>query len=234
MKHLTVISIIYLSFCSSSAAQITLQEYPFPYNPDSNQDGMVSMTDFLEILGVFGQEYPNSFYADSTTAVLELGEMDATTCLAHAQATDHNWRMVTTKDAFYHSHLMAEASANNDSWGYNGSYSYRFYCCWSRDTQTATQLRIDRNPSLVWDESYFYVSEEDSSMAFRLSVSLPYDDNEAYVQGSRHCMLITEVQPIIEYIECLSPECISQKLNDGWLPLGASGYGGFGFLRESD
>ena len=61
----------------------------------------------------------------------------------------------------------------------------------------------------------------------------PYSEGTLSPENLRRCFLVTEVRPTIEYSECQSPECISQKLNDGWLPLGASGYGGFGFLRES-
>ena len=106
MKHLTLLLACGLALCLSASAQFTPQQYPFPYNPDSNQDGMVSMTDFLEILGLFGQEFPNSFYSDSTRAVLDLGEMGAIQCVQQAEAAGADWRILSVKDIYDFAPLM--------------------------------------------------------------------------------------------------------------------------------
>ena len=80
-----LLTILFAACALNGLAQFEPQQYPFPYNPDYDGDGMVSMTDFLEILTLFGQEYPDSFYADSTRAVLNLGEMRGDQCLLQAK-----------------------------------------------------------------------------------------------------------------------------------------------------
>lgn len=217
MKPLATLLIGLVTFTAAA------QQYPFPYNPDSNQDGMVSMTDFLEILGVFGQEYPDSFYADSTKAVLDLGRIDATTCLALAAETNNEWRMITTTDVYTSSHLIFAGSAASTEWinnpGHPGTLNY---WCWSEDTQTCTYARLKRydNSNGDYPAPYYHHLESDSTQSYQASLGRSYDDNEIYVQSSsRSCLLITEVKPTIEYIECDSSDCIEDALNNGWQPL---------------
>ena len=68
-------------------------QYPFPYNPDGNSDGYISLNDMLDLLSVYGQEYPQSFYSDTTVAVLNLGRMGAHTCQAQAKQAGSEWRI---------------------------------------------------------------------------------------------------------------------------------------------
>ena len=237
MKHLTLLLACILALSLSASAQFTPQQYPFPYNPDSNQDGMVSMTDFLEILGVFGQEYPNSFFADSTKAVLDLGKMDATICLGLAESTYDEWRMVTTKDVFTSSHLICEATAGSANWISPGAYDQLNFWCWSEETDYATYGRIHRYPLTYGAYNpppLHYHLQSDTTESYEVSLYRPFASNTISVQStSRSCLLITEVQPTIEYMECLTPECIEDALNNGWQPLGGIG-SGFGLWRENE
>ena len=61
-------------------------QYPFPYNPDGNSDGYISLNDMLDLLSVYGQEYPQSFATDTSRAVLNLGYMGSYKCLLQAEA----------------------------------------------------------------------------------------------------------------------------------------------------
>ena len=234
MKHLTLLLACSLALCLSASAQFTPQQYPFPYNPDSNQDGMVSMTDFLEILGVFGQEYPNSFFADSTKAVLDLGKMDATICLGLAESTYNEWRMITTTDVYTSSHLICEATAGSANWQ-NSDPEQLVFWCWSEETDYATYGRVKRwalTSGSYYPAPLHYHVQSDTTESYQVSIGRPYSSSETYVQtNNKSCLLITEVRPTIEYMECGNPECIEDALNNGWQPLGGIG-SGFGLWRE--
>ena len=200
---------------------------------------MVSMTDFLEILGVFGQEYPNSFFADSTKAVLDLGLMDATTCLGLAESTYNEWRMVTATDIYTSSHLIAELSAESDTWQYSNPERL-FFWCWHEKTGYVTEGMVRRyslSESGYDPAPFHYHVQSDTTQSYQVAMSKPYSGGNTYVQvnsgAPNSCFLITEVRPTIEYMECDNPECIEDALNNGWQPLGGRDVA-FGFWRESE
>ena len=91
MKQLLTSLLLGLSVLAS--AQSDGFQYPFPYNPDGNSDGYISLNDMLDLLSVYGQEYPQSFYSDTTVSVLNLGTMGAHTCQAQAKQAGSEWRI---------------------------------------------------------------------------------------------------------------------------------------------
>lgn len=208
----------------STTAQFTTQQYPFPYNPDSNQDGMVSMTDFLEILGLFGQEYPNSFFADSARAILHLGEMGASRCVLQADAAGVDWRVLTIEDSYTFAPLISEGAPYSTDdygdtfWSWNNlrkhmGYSWIFY-----DTECAS----NRDCWVNNDSTAFYTLQ-----------THPYGTT-FYLNERRHCFLVTEAKPAIDYLECYDEPCLEEATNDGWTPLGATGYGGILLWRWAE
>ena len=223
MKHLTFLLACSLALCLSASAQFTPQQYPFPYNPDSNQDGMVSMTDFLEILGLFGQEYPNSFYSDSTRAVLDLGEIGSSQCMLQAEIAGTNWRMLTMKDVYSFGPLLGENAPYSAL--INGETSISFHIWFS-----ARELAI---PGALYtrdnceDHRDCWVNSD--STLFSFAQLYPYGTTH-YTNNKYHCFLVTEVRPTILYTQATNEVWIEELLNDGWQPVGNVN----GFWKEAE
>ena len=223
MKHLALLVACGLVFYLSASAQFTPQQYPFPYNPDSNQDGMVSMTDFLEILGLFGQEYPNSFYSDSTKAVLDLGAMGASQCFLQAESAGLDWRMLTLEDCYSFAPLIARGAPYDPA---DPTSTTEYWAWWSMRNHAIEGLIYTFNyePS---SSDYFANSDSTFFVSFRPD---PYDESSLMVNDSRKCFLVTEVRPTFLYQPMPPEEEIQDLLNDGWLPLGGLN----GFWKEAE
>lgn len=218
---------ILLAACTfNGLAQFEPQQYPFPYNPDYDGDGMVSMTDFLEILTLFGQEYPDSFYADSTRAVLNLGYLRGDQCLLQAEAAGSDWRVMNESDVLYAAQLVVNSlpnCANHYTWRLDARSSKLDACTWS------------------WQEVApdYTIPKADSTCAYRVIC----DEGLSYLSNRNLCILVTEAKPEVEYDSCFSYDlgametCVATKLNDGWQPMpGGSSSSGFfqGFWRYAE
>ena len=70
-------------------------EYPYPYNPDGNNDGYISLNDLLDLLSVYGSEFNAGVLAtDSISAVYYTGELDYYDCASSCVALHGNWKML--------------------------------------------------------------------------------------------------------------------------------------------
>ena len=222
MKHLTLLLACSLTLCLSASAQFTPQQYPFPYNPDSNQDGMVSMTDFLEILGVFGQEYPDSFFSDSTIAILNLGDMHYHKCAALAKSAGQEWRVMNTKDVYGATPLLVE------SWNLQSTF-----WLWSNLYEVPTRgyaYAYSSNEDCMLNTGYNCIPNPDSSLFFRVDFSMSSGITAQYLHAERECILVTEVRPTILYTSAVTNWVVEDLLNDGWQPLGNLD----GFWKEAE
>lgn len=219
MKHLTLLLACSLALCLSASAQLTPQQYPFPYNPDSNQDGMVSMTDFLEILGLFGQAYPNSFHSDSTRAVLDLGLIGAVQCTQQAEAAGTDWRVLTSKDIYEFAPLLVDGESYNDA---------QFFHFWSGALNYMSWGQFYQND--CGSPGYDCISNTDSTASYRFSLQEIALSSNTYPETRRHCFLVTEVRPTILYQPWPGEDAIPELLNNGWWPL----VGTEGFWKEAE
>ena len=78
--------------CLTAAGQT---EYPYPYNPDGNNDGYISLNDLLDLLSVYGSEFNAGVLAtDSISAVYYTGELDYYDCASSCVALRGNWKML--------------------------------------------------------------------------------------------------------------------------------------------
>ena len=78
--------------CFTASAQT---EYPYPYNPDWNNDGFVSMNDLLDLLSIFGSEYYSGVLAtDSISAIMYTGQLDYWDCTSSCVALAGNWKVL--------------------------------------------------------------------------------------------------------------------------------------------
>ena len=90
MKKLS--TLILAVACFTASAQT---EYPYPYNPDGNNDGFVSLNDLLDLLAIFGSEYYSGVLAtDSISAIMYTGELDYWDCTSSCVALTGNWKVL--------------------------------------------------------------------------------------------------------------------------------------------
>ena len=68
-------------------------EYPYPYNPDGNNDGLISLNDLMDLLALYGLEYNAGVLAtDSISAIYYTGEMDYWDCASSCVGLSGNWK----------------------------------------------------------------------------------------------------------------------------------------------
>ena len=209
MKQLLTSLLLGLSVLAS--AQSDGFQYPFPYNPDGNSDGYISLNDMLDLLSVYGQEYPQSFYSDTTVAVLNLGTMGAHNCQAQAKQAGSEWRIPHVSELARFSPAAVNAIPQ-------GQYASAWFLdrsnilvsSWSFSVATAT-----------YDPNYDHITRADSSEAY--NVSHVYN-NTTYVTQNFTCFLVSEIRPEFEFSFCSNTSggafeaCVTEKLNNGWIP----------------
>ena len=185
-------------------------QYPFPYNPDGNNDGYISLNDMLDLLSVYGQEYPQSFATDTSRAVLNLGYMGSYKCLLQAEAAGREWRMMQDTDIPYFMGTAANVIPANNT----GSW------CWHTDENRPDFFNwyFEESPT----GNYDYVFNSDSSRAYLVYWS-GYEESN-YTDYSL-CLIVSEVRPEYEFSYCNTgsggdfTSCVTEKLNDGWIPM---------------
>ena len=214
MKHIFTISLCFLAL--SLSAQTDGWEYPFPYNPDGNADGYIALDDLMDFLALYGQEYPDSFYSDTTRAVLNLGEMGALNCHSSAEAAGKEWRVMSVNDIAHVTPLLTNffASSWNDFWfdSPNQQFSRIYFVVDNNTSDSGLDYVIDSEG----DRFKTYLETYSSS-----SINLSYKYN---------CVLVSEVHREVEYHivsggqESVS-SAVSDSLSNGWkLSGGISAY----------
>ena len=87
-----------LSIALSCLCAVTLSaqtEYPYPYNPDDNNDGLISIQDLMSLLSIYGEEYSAGVLAtDSISAIYYTGELDYWDCTSSCVALTGNWKVL--------------------------------------------------------------------------------------------------------------------------------------------
>jgi hypothetical protein len=90
MKHILTITLCFLALSLSAQT-----EYPYPYNPDGNNDGLISLNDLMDLLALYGLEYNAGVLAtDSISAIYYTGEMDYWDCASSCVALRGNWKIL--------------------------------------------------------------------------------------------------------------------------------------------
>ena len=213
MKQLLTSLLLGLSVLAS--AQSDGFQYPFPYNPDGNSDGYISLNDMLDLLSVYGQEYPQSFYSDTTVAVLNLGRMGAHTCQAQAKQAGSEWRIPTMSELprFSPAAVNTIASGQTASAWFKNDDSNHMMNSWNFSPEP---------PSSSWD----FIYRSDSTEQYRVShTEAPSSSFNHDITAKRHCFLVSEVRPEFEFSYCNTGSggdfttCVTDKLNDGWIPM---------------
>lgn len=235
MKQLLTSLLLGLSVLAS--AQNDGIQYPFPYNPDGNSDGYISLPDMLDLLAVYGQAFPQSFYSDTTVAVLNLGRMGGHSCMQQAESAGSDWRIPKQSELPSFSTATAKTLANQ-----SGS---SIGCWFIRDDTKAlsTGWTFSReNPNSLDTGSYDYILGSDSTELFRVNIAQGFPSTYTYLTSKSTCILVSELRPDFEFSYCNTnsgdefEQCVTEKLNDGWVPMpgGANNWAGHfyqGFWR---
>ena len=228
MKQLLTSLLLGLSVLAS--AQSDGFQYPFPYNPDGNSDGYISLNDMLDLLALYGQEYPESFYADSSGALLFLGEMTVYDCLNSIETLEGNWRLPLWQDA---TKWMVDIATVGSEWFQEGGYSIASY------------IYLTETPQGDLDRGRIFFSSDESTPAFGVPfcslAEYPNYYGQPRISDTQFCFAVTEVRPEFEFSYCISvgmdfTTCVTEKLNDGWIPIPGGGgnslYQGFWRIVE--
>ena len=223
MKQFLTSLLLGLSVLAS--AQSDGWQYPFPYNPDGNADGFITLNDMLDLLSVYGQEFPGSFYSDTTGAILFLGEMEAHECIRTRNTLQGNWRLPSWEDATL---WIEEIASIGSEWFQNGGFT----------SGGISYLTEDAAGALTHGTvSYYnYSSNQKFGVPYCTGASYPTKFAAPNLHDLYYCFVVTEVHPQFEYSRCdvntwvsdvsEFDECVTQKLNDGWLPMPGLDNGG--------
>lgn len=127
MKYLITTMVLLATF---AAAGQTVN--PFPYNPDADADGWISVNDLLSLLSIFTTEFtPESWETDSLSAAVVLnGNISYFECQRACHELEGHWRMADM-DAFgKHWNLVDGVNANHwvNSNSSLGSHDYNEFC----------------------------------------------------------------------------------------------------------
>ena len=219
MKSLLAISLV-LSSLSVMAQNPFPQDFPFPYNPDGNADGYIGLNDMLDLLSVYGQQYPESFYGDSTVAILFIGKETAGGCLRASELAGSKWRVMTPLDALKRD--ITVANHFSETWNPNdGAYSFSY---WIKDADGdfASGLQYFNSNQQDW------VNTKDGGEGYpdgltygTTHLQSSNDGSNRYAWLLQECILVTEVYPEIEYhiVNGNSEDvqsAVSDSLSNGW------------------
>jgi len=136
-------TLLFAASCLTSVGQVT---YPYPYNPDGNNDGYISLNDLLDLLSVYGSEFNAGVLAtDSISAVYYTGELDYYDCASSCVALRGNWKMLDKDLVGSYKPLLSNQSESawldvrNAPLRYSGSSAYSSYVSTSSWGTTGTQ-----------------------------------------------------------------------------------------------
>lgn len=206
--------------CMLASAQTpSYPEYPFQYNPDGNADGFIGLNDLLDLLSLYGQQYPESFYGDSTGAILFVGQETASGCLRASELAGSKWRVMTPLDALKRDIVVANHFS--ETWDQVSNFSFAY---WVKDADG------DFSSGFQWFSSsqQEWLNTKDGGEGYpdgltngntRLESS--NDGSPRYAWQPKECILVTEVYPEIEYhivngnIEEVQ-SAVSDSLSNGW------------------
>jgi hypothetical protein len=221
-------TLLLAAFCLTAVGQQDLWEYPFPYNPDGNQDGFIGLNDMLDLLSLYGNEFPESFYGDSSGAILNVGQMTFSECLRMAKTMGNSWRVARQLD--FHRWLDAileQGSIAFESTG-NSTLTYTGWLHMKDDDPGKFQLRFNsgynttvHGTSYAIESGASYIESEDWQGG-------DYYGAHFSVLSTKQCFVVTEVLPSLEYHIAIKSsindlkQTVNDSLENGWNLLGGA------------
>ena len=240
MKHCLTLLLVGLTTLVS--AQNDGWQYPFPYNPDGNSDGYISLNDMLDLLSVYGQEYPETFYGDSTGAILDLGTLVQFDCFNQARLAGPQWRMMEREDFARWYPYLADLGQTEYDAGTSSSSNLSGWMVNRNDDMAVWQLAFGVSSQY---QSYTFATEYNPSAPPNLIINnytksyveSESNGNSSAISGQR-CFIVSEVLPEYEFSYCNTgsggdfTNCVTDKLNDGWIPMPGGTKNGASFFYQ--
>ena len=220
--------LVSLMMCVLSLEAAAQMEFPFPYNPDGNQDGFIGLNDMLDLLSLYGNEFPESFYGDSSGAILNVGQMTFSECLRTAKSMGNSWRVTRQLDFHRWLDAILEQGSNAFESSGNSAMSYTGWLHMKDDDPGKFQLRFNagynttvHGTSYAIESSASYIESEDWQGG-------DYYGAHFNVLSTKQCFVVTEVRPSLEYHIAIKSsvadlkQTVNDSLENGWNLLGGA------------
>lgn len=178
------------------------QNFPVPYNPDDDANGLIGTPDLLSLLALFGEDFSAAVVAENQeSAVTLLGELNYFDCDFSCKQLPGMWRMAASTDLAL---VLLELNVPD--------YSY-------------TWLSKDEF-SMAWDKYPYYQGHSETHLAELVETSKPMSSYRCYCSIKEipkveysFCRPTTtnSVNARIEF-----SDCCSDKTQNGWFPIPGS------------
>ena len=131
-----------LLFAASCLTAVGQTEYPYPYNPDGNNDGYIGLVDLLDLLTSYGQEFtPEELAFTDEAAIIDLGPMFFGRCIVECSKLEGDWKVsdiegigAFEEELVPNGYYWTESIQNG---GVGGSSTYRLPVIQNTNFQTA-------------------------------------------------------------------------------------------------
>jgi hypothetical protein len=221
MKHFFIISLCFLAL--SLSAQTDGWEYPFPYNPDGDADGYITLSDLLDLLALYGNEYPESFHYDDSGAILSLGQLSLHDCYNQARAAEGNWRLPNRKDIMRWADYLVQEFEEIQTANFPDNYSYDVEYTMHANDESKNILKSEVRITKTTSGNTVIDVLENISGWNHYEYSTLSQSQQVFNCCNDYCYIVTQVRPAIEYTYCgptATIDCVNQKLSEGWYILG--------------
>ena len=198
LPHLTAVLAAFL-LCLGATAQ----DFPIPYNPDDDANGLIGTPDLLSLLALFGEEFSAAVVAeDNESAIIYMGDMAYPLCAQSCRNLPGMWEMPTIEDLGLVWADLYTASTNDYTW----------LKASAQDSGEVLYAFKSENVSLGNVDGHKVIS-----------ASSPI--------WNWHCYCSIKEIPKVEYDACFNAnntsawfDCCQEKVAQGWIPLATNPY----------
>ena len=181
------------------------QDFPIPYNPDDDSNGLIGSPDLLSLLALFGEEFSAAVVSeDNESAVMYTGNLAYPICVQTCKNLPGQWEIASFEDLGL---VWDEVKTDNTS----------EYTWIKKDNYHSTS-------GVTEPFQYFYSNSTNSINQHRIETTThPVNEYRCYCH-------IQEV-PRVEYYTCSSScsdgvealdACVNDKMADGWYTAGVA------------
>ena len=187
LPHLTAVLAAFLLSLGATA-----QDFPIPYNPDEDANGLIGTPDLLSLLALFGEEFSAAVVAENNeSAIMYVGNLPYPVCVQSCKNLPGMWDLASIEDLGLVWADVFDSNENLHTWirpmgnsHEEGSYSYAL------EFFNGLHMRVSATPS---SPGGCYCSiKEIPKVEYTWCYSAPTD-------------LLT---------------CASELVEQGWIPLG--------------
>ena len=188
LPHLTaILAAVMLSFGA------TAQDFPIPYNPDDDANGLIGTPDLLSLLALFGEEFSAAVVAeDNESAIMYMGDMAYPLCAQSCRNLPGMWETAGVIDLGLVWNEVYSTGTEIITWlkPSNASGVPGFF--WSNDESSSLQHEVF--------SEFVYIARE-----ARCYCSIKEIPKVEYFTCTASCSDITELDA-----------CVNEKLAEGW------------------